>query len=171
MLFRSVGVLPAFGRPWRHRSGPRDGVSFILGLSGLYHDSAAVLLQDGNVVAAASEERFSRVKNDPALPVQAARWCLEHAHIRPDQLDHVTWYEKPLRRFERQLVSQVRTFPRSLTAFRRSTHNWLTDKLWVKSAIAAGIGIRPDRILFSEDRKSTRLNSSHSSVSRMPSSA
>jgi carbamoyltransferase len=125
-------------------------VSFILGLSGLYHDSAAVLLRDGHVVAAASEERFSRVKNDPALPVQAARWCLEHAHIRADQLDHVTWYEKPLRRFERQLVSQVRTFPRSLTAFRRSTHNWLTDKLWVKSAIAAGIGIRPDRILFSE---------------------
>jgi carbamoyltransferase len=125
-------------------------VSWILGLSGLYHDAAAVLIHEGRVVAAASEERFSRVKHDAALPIQSARWCLAHAGISVADLTHVTWYEKPLRKFERMLVSQLTEFPRSARAFRRSTFNWLTDKLWVKSAIVTGLGVRPERVLFSD---------------------
>ncbi len=129
-------------------------MSYVLGLSGLYHDSAAVLLRDGVVVAAASEERFTRVKHDASLPVLAARWCLEDAGIRAEDLDWVTWYEKPLRKFERMLVTQVLEFPRSLTAFRRSTYNWLTDKLWVKTAIVNALAVRPDRVLFSDHHQS-----------------
>ncbi|MFN7147064.1 MAG: carbamoyltransferase, partial [Myxococcota bacterium] len=101
-----------------------------------------------------SEERFSRVKHDAALPVRAARWCLEHAGLAAADLDAVTWYEKPLRKLERMLVTQLLTFPRSLATFRRSTHNWLTDKLWVKSAIVEALGVRPDRVLFSDHHQS-----------------
>ena len=125
-------------------------MSYILGLSGLYHDSGAVLLRDGVIVAAANEERFSRLKHDATLPVRAARWCLEEAGIGPGDLTYVTWYEKPLRKFERMLVTQVLEFPRSFTAFRRSAYNWLTDRLWVKGAIAGTLGVRPERILFSD---------------------
>lgn len=125
-------------------------MSYVLGLSGLYHDSGAVLLRDGVIVAAANEERFSRLKHDATLPVRAARWCLEEAGIGPGDLAYVTWYEKPLRKFERLLVTQVLEFPRSFTAFRRSTYNWLTDRLWVKGAIAGALGVRPERILFSD---------------------
>lgn len=125
-------------------------MSWVLGLSGLYHDAAAVLLHEGRVVAAASEERFTRVKHDAALPIQSARWCLAHAGITVADLTHVTWYEKPLRKFERLLVTQLTEFPRSARAFRRSTFNWLTDKLWVKSAIVTGLGVHPERVLFSD---------------------
>jgi carbamoyltransferase len=129
-------------------------LSWVLGLSGLYHDSAAVLLHDGRVVAAASEERFSRVKHDAGLPVQATRWCLAHAGITMADVTHVTWYEKPLRKFERMLVSQVANFPRSASAFRRGTFNWLTEKLWVKAAIVKELGVAPARVLFSDHHQS-----------------
>ena len=129
-------------------------MSWVLGLSGLYHDSAAVLLRDGHIVAAASEERFSRVKHDASLPVTSARWCLAHAGIRPEDLDYVTWYEKPLRKFERMLVTQVLGFPRTLTSFRRGAFNWLTDKLWVKGSLVTALGVRPERVLFSDHHQS-----------------
>ncbi len=129
-------------------------MSWVLGLSGLYHDAAAVLLHEGRVVAAASEERFSRVKHDASLPVRAARWCLADAGITIGDVTHVTWYEKPLRAFERLLVTQVAEFPRSGAAFRRSAFNWLTDKLWVKSALVGELGVAPDRVLFSDHHQS-----------------
>ncbi|MDP2313404.1 MAG: carbamoyltransferase N-terminal domain-containing protein [Pseudomonadota bacterium] len=129
-------------------------MSYVLGLSGLYHDSAAVLLHDGKVVAAAGEERFSRVKHDAGLPVLAARWCLQHAGIAAGDLTCVVWYEKPLRKFERILVTQVAQFPRSARAFRRSTFNWLTDKLWVKSSIVTELGVPPEKVLFSDHHQS-----------------
>jgi carbamoyltransferase len=113
-----------------------------------------VLLRDGIVVAAAHEERFTRVKHDASMPVRAARWCLATAGVTAQDVDHVTWYEKPLRKFERMLVTQVLEFPKSLRAFQRSTHNWLTDKLWVKSAIVTSLGVRPERVLFSDHHQS-----------------
>ncbi len=129
-------------------------MSWVLGLSGLYHDSAAVLLREGRVVAAASEERFTRIKHDAALPVQAARWCLAHAGIQIGDVTHVTWYEKPLRKFERMLVTQVAAFPKSARAFRRSSFNWLTEKLWVKAAIVKELRVEPSRVLFSDHHQS-----------------
>ncbi len=125
-------------------------MTWVLGLSGLYHDSAAVLLGNGSIVAAASEERFSRVKHDAKLPILAARWCLSEAGISANDVTAVTWYEKPLRKFERILFHQVREFPRSAKAFRRATFSWLTEKLWVKGAIVDALGVAPDRVLFSD---------------------
>ncbi len=131
----------------------------VLGLSALYHDSAAVLLRNGRVVAAASEERFSRIKHDPALPLRASRWCMDHAGIGPGDLERVVYYEKPLRKFERILVTQVLGFPHSFNAFRRGTQAWLAEKLWVGNSIASGLGIRPDRLLFSDHHQSHAASS------------
>ena len=98
---------------------------YVLGLSGLYHDSAACLLRDGHIVAAAQEERFSRLKHDSSLPLRATRWCLEEAGIETGDLEAVVWYEKPLRKLERMLVTQVLAFPKSWRAFSTGTLNFL----------------------------------------------
>jgi len=121
-----------------------------LGISALFHDSAAVLLCNGRVVAAANEERFSRVKHDSSLPFQAIRWCLQQAGLTSNDVEHVVYYEKPLRRFERQLVTQVLKFPISFKAFRRSAFNVLTNRLWVGSTLVKELEIDSDRLLFCE---------------------
>ena len=123
---------------------------YVLGLSGLYHDSAACLLRDGEVVASAQEERFTRLKHDAGLPVRAARWCLEHEGISAEDLEAVVWYEKPLRKLERMLVTQVRGFPRSWKAFTTGSLNFLTNKLWVGSAICEELGVDEEKVLFSD---------------------
>jgi carbamoyltransferase len=122
----------------------------VLGISALYHDAAAALIIDGVVVAAAQEERFSRVKHDPSLPVRATRWCLGQAGIRIEDVDHIVFYEKPLRKFERILNTTVATFPRSIRAFPRTMRTWLGEKVWTRSIIAEGLGVDPKRIMFSE---------------------
>ncbi len=124
--------------------------TFILGISAQYHDSAATLLRDGEVIAAANEERFSRLKHDPSLPIRASRWCLEEAGITMDDVDYVVFYEKPLRKFERLLIQQLLHFPKSFKAFRRSSMVWLTDKLWVRNALVKHLEVHPDKILWSE---------------------
>lgn len=120
----------------------------VLGISAFFHDAAAALVVDGEVVAAAQEERFSRIKNDASLPVQAARFCLETAGISIDDVDHVVFYEKPLRKFERILVGHLRAFPRSLAQFSRSMTRWLQARLWTKSDLVRALGCAPDRVLF-----------------------
>jgi carbamoyltransferase len=122
----------------------------ILGISALYHDAAAALLQDGRLVAAAQEERFSRVKHDPSLPVKATRWCLSEAGIGIGDVDWLVFYEKPLRKFERILSTSVATFPRSWRAFPRYMQTWLGDKLWTRNKLTEAFGVQADRILFSE---------------------
>jgi carbamoyltransferase len=124
--------------------------TWILGISALYHDSAAVLLCDGELVFAAQEERFTRIKHDRALPLRASRWCLEQAGITAGQLDHLVFYEKPLRKFERILATTVATFPRSWRLFPRMMHGWMGDKLWLRGRLAARFQVPPDRILFCE---------------------
>lgn len=124
--------------------------TWVLGISALYHDAAAALLRDGEVVGAASEERFSRVKHDASLPVQAVRSLLDEAGIGPGDLERVVFYEKPLRKYERLLVTHALTFPRSLPAFVRAQLGWLTDKLWLKNRLCAELGVHPDRLLFCE---------------------
>ena len=121
---------------------------FVLGISAHYHDSAAALVGDGKVVAAASEERFSRIKHDPAFPVLAARFCMQSHGLTPDDLDYVVFHEKPLWKFERLMVSQLREFPRSFAAFRNTAMAWLPDKLWVRSTIMKKFGVPPRKILF-----------------------
>jgi carbamoyltransferase len=122
----------------------------ILGLSCYYHDSAAVLLEDGMLVAAAQEERFSRRKHDPGFPAQAVAFCLRQAGLAAVDLDYVVSYEKPFEKFERLLTTLVATAPRSTALFRESMLVWLGDKLWLKQHIADRVGVPGDRILFVE---------------------
>jgi carbamoyltransferase len=97
---------------------------YILGISCYYHDAAAALLQDGLLVAAAEEERFSRKKHDHGFPKQAIQFCLEAAGITSQDLDYVVFYEKPLRKFERILLSTLQSFPSSWAVFRESMIAW-----------------------------------------------
>jgi len=123
---------------------------YILGISAFYHDSAAALLRDGDLVAAAQEERFSRLKFDHRLPVRAIAYCLERAGITAQELEHVVFYEKPLPKFERILVSYLSTFPRSWQVFREAMIAWCNDKLWLRTAIAGALKVAPSRVLFVE---------------------
>lgn len=122
----------------------------ILGISCFYHDAAAALLQDGVLVAAVEEERFSRVKHDSRFPKHAIQFCLETGHILGKDLDYAVFYEKPFLKFERILLSSLQTFPRSCTTFRQAMTHWLRDKLWIKTLIQEHLELPADRILFSE---------------------
>ena len=123
---------------------------YILGVSCYYHDSAAVLLHDGLLAAAAEEERFSRVKHDNGFPKHAIDFCLKQAGITANDLDYVVFYEKPLVKFELILMTALGTFPKSYPVFRESMVTWFNEKLWVKSQLQTEVGVPPDRILFVE---------------------
>jgi carbamoyltransferase len=125
----------------------------ILGISSFYHDAAAALLCDGRLVAAAHEERFTRKRHDPDLPVNAARYCLEAAGLSVDDLDYVAFYDKPMIKFERILMTYLATFPRSLPSFTRSIPIWLKEKLWIPHAIRTGLGYEGE-VLFAEHHQS-----------------
>src|SRR6266508_2078586 len=95
----------------------------ILGISAHYHDSAAALVVDGLPVCAIQEERLSRRKNDAAFPLAAVEWCLGEAGLEPDALHAVVFYEKPMRKLERILVSALRPFPRSWRSLPQAMKN------------------------------------------------
>jgi len=122
----------------------------ILGISCYYHDAAAVLLRDGQLIAAAEEERFSRIKHDYGFPHQAIRFCLETGGIQGSDLDYVVFFEKPFRKFDRILMSVLQTYPQSWKVFRESMITWMLDKLWVGGVIESELGVPKDRVLFSE---------------------
>ena len=126
----------------------------ILGLSCYFHDAAAALLRDGALVAAAEEERFTRVKHDFSFPEQAIRFCLDRAGIASQDLDYVAFFEKPFVKFERILQTALGTAPWSATVFRQAMTGWLLDKLWVKTLIRNTLDIPDDRILFAEHHES-----------------
>src|SRR5215208_3159880 len=107
----------------------------ILGLSAFYHDSAAALVDDGDIVAAAQEERFTRKKHDSGFPANAIRFCLEFAGVRPDEIDHVAFYDKPFLKFERLLETYLAFAPRGFTSFREALPVWVKDKLFQKAEI------------------------------------
>ena len=115
----------------------------ILGISAFYHDSAAALVRDGVLIAAAEEERFSRIKHDFGYPEHAIAFCLEQAGITAEDLDYVVYYEKPFLKFERIVTSCVQTFPKSYEVFRESMVAWLSDKLWVQNLITDRRDIEP----------------------------
>lgn len=123
---------------------------YILGISCFYHDAAAVILKEGNLIAAAEEERFSRIKHDFDYPALSIQFCLERAGITAKELDYVVFYEKPFHKFERILMTSLQSFPRSWKVFRESMITWLGDKLWIKSQIKDKLGVEDERILFSE---------------------
>ena len=125
----------------------------ILGISSFYHDAAAALVCDGHLVAAAHEERFTRKRHDPDLPVNAVGYCLEEAGLEIGDLDYVAFYDKPFIKFERILMTYLATFPRSLPSFTRSIPIWLKEKLWIPNAIRVRLGYEGE-VLFAEHHQS-----------------
>ncbi len=123
---------------------------YILGISCFFHDAAAALLKDGNLVGAVEEERFTRKKHDYDFPAHAIQFCLRRAGIQGQDLDYVVFFEKPLIKFERILMTVMQTFPKSRRVFQESMMSWLGEKLWIKSLIKDRLGIAADKILFSE---------------------
>jgi carbamoyltransferase len=127
----------------------------ILGLSAFYHDSAAALVVDGTIVAAAQEERFSRVKHDPAFPRKAVEYCLEAAGLTPADLDYVAYYEKPLAKLDRLIETYAAYSPRGLNSFSMAMTVWLREKLFLRRAIRAGLGGETRaRLLFHDHHES-----------------
>ncbi|MCX8072598.1 MAG: hypothetical protein N3C12_09125 [Candidatus Binatia bacterium] len=122
----------------------------ILGISCFYHDAAAALLVDGQLVAAAEEERFSRKKHDADFPRLAIDFCLKQAGLRATDLDYVVFYEKPFVKFERILMTALQAVPKTWRVFGDAMSTWLLDKLWVKNLICSELAVPADKVLFSE---------------------
>ncbi|WP_412061488.1 carbamoyltransferase [Rubrivirga sp. IMCC45206] len=126
----------------------------VLGLSCFYHDAAAALVRDGEIVAAAQEERFTRRKHDPSFPTNAAAYCLAEAGLAVADLDAVAFYDKPLLTFERILETSLAYAPRGLGAFIRAMPVWLTQKLWTPDTIRRELGGYDGPLVFSEHHRS-----------------
>ena len=125
----------------------------ILGISAFYHDSAACLVQDGELVAAAQEERFTRKKHDHRFPDAAVRYCLQEAGITADQLDAVAFYDKPWLKFERLLETYLSFAPAGLPSFLKAMPLWLKQKLWMGELIQKQVGFEGD-LLYPEHHQS-----------------
>lgn len=135
--------------------------TYILGLSAFYHDSAAALVCDGEVIAAAQEERFTRKKHDPAFPANAIKYCLKEAGITAAEIQHVVFYDKPLLKFERLLETYLSYTPQGFKSFVTAMPIWLKDKLFLKKTLkrelSATFGIEEkdiDNLLFNEHHQS-----------------
>src|SRR5438034_11529282 len=127
----------------------------ILGISAFYHDSAAAIVVEGQIVAAAQEERFTRKKHDPGFPGHAAAYCLAAANLRPEQLDYVAFYDKPLTKFERLLETYLAFAPQGFPSFRLAMPLWLKDKLYMRRMIRQGLGgSTRARIVFTDHHES-----------------
>ena len=125
----------------------------ILGISAYYHDSAACLVRDGEIIAAAQEERFSRKKHDYRFPANAVSYCLREAGIERSQLDYVAYYDKPLQTFERLLETYLDYAPSGLRSFLQAMPLWLREKLWMRDHIAKACG-DSGNVLFTEHHES-----------------
>lgn len=122
----------------------------ILGISCYFHDASAALLDDGVLIAAVEEERFTRKKHDFEFPHNAIQFCLDQANIQGKDLAYVVFFEKPFVKFDRLLKTSLSSFPKTYLMFVQAMRTWLFDKLWVKSLIGRTLGIDKDRILFCE---------------------
>ncbi|MDP7668517.1 MAG: carbamoyltransferase N-terminal domain-containing protein, partial [Rhodospirillales bacterium] len=132
----------------------------ILGISAFYHDSAAALIDDGDVRAAAQEERFTRKKHDSDFPANAITFCLEHEGVSLNDIDFVAFYDKPFLKFERLLETYVAFAPKGFTSFRMAMPLWLREKLFQKdllrkrfTAFASDFDWKK-RLLFAEHHQS-----------------
>ena len=126
----------------------------ILGISAFYHDSAACLVRDGQIIAAAQEERFSRRKHDPRFPIQAVNFCLAEARVGKNDLDVVAYYEKPITKFARILKSHLVSAPQNWRAFRHAIPLWLKERLWIPYVIETELRrlgySRPQKFVYPE---------------------
>jgi carbamoyltransferase len=134
-VWRSARSDTGLGNRTFHLYAVLKPVPRILGLSAFYHDSAAALIEDGRILAAAQEERFTRKKHDSGFPKNSIRFCLRQAGLRPEQIDHVVFYEKPFLKFERLLETYLAFSPRGLESFAMAMPLWLREKLFQKDLL------------------------------------
>ncbi|MBF8248749.1 MAG: Carbamoyltransferase [Bacteroidetes bacterium] len=125
----------------------------ILGISCFYHDAAAALVCDGQLVAAVQEERFTRKKHDQNFPRHAVQFCLEYARLKPEQLDFIVFYDKPFTKFDRILQTYIATFPRGLTSFLKAMPVWIKEKIWIPQMIRKDLPY-DGQILFTDHHMS-----------------
>ncbi len=109
---------------------------YILGISAFYHDSAAAILRDGEIIAAAQEERFTRKKHDPSFPAKAAEYCLIEAGISIEDVDYVVFYDKPFLKFERLLMTYLAIAPAGWRSFIDQMPSWLKEKLFMRRTLS-----------------------------------
>jgi carbamoyltransferase len=128
---------------------PRQSPIHILGVSAFYHDAAACLLRDGRIIAAANEERFSRVKHDDRFPRHAVAYVLREGGVGIDKVDYVGFYDKPWVKLERLVTTYLATFPKSWMQFRQAIPVWLTEKLFIRQTMCRELGYEGD-MLFGE---------------------
>src|SRR4026208_1012 len=128
--------------------------TYILGISAFYHDSAACLVRDGEIVAAAQEERFTRKRHDAAFPSRAVACCWGAAGLEASGLDYVVFYDKPLRKFERLLESYLSVAPRGLRSFLAATPAWLKEKLFTRDLLRRALAGFEGEFLFGEHHES-----------------
>src|SRR3979411_1461694 len=132
----------------------------VFGISAFYHDSAAAIVRDGTIIAAAQEERFTRKKHDAGFPAHAIRYCVAEAGISFADIDFVTFYEKPFLKFERLLETYLAFAPRGFRSFRMALPLWLKDKLFQKRLLRQELeklapdGAWEERLLFAEHHQS-----------------
>src|SRR6186997_1818249 len=127
----------------------------ILGISAFYHDSAAALVIDGEIIAAAQEERFTRKKADHEFPQNAVDYCLKEAGLSPEQLDYVGFYDKPLTKFERLLETYLAFAPAGYRSFREALPLWIKKKLFLPRELRKGLHDRyRGRIVFTDHHES-----------------
>ena len=126
----------------------------ILGISAFYHDSAAALVVDGEIVAAAQEERFSRRKHDAAFPDAAVSYCLQEAGLSAEQLDFIAFYEKPFVKFERLLETYLAFAPRGFISFARAMPIWLKEKLFLRKLLRQGVPASRAPLIFLDHHES-----------------
>lgn len=126
---------------------------YILGVSAYYHDSAAALIKDGDIIAAAQEERFSRKKHDHRFPTNAIKYCLSEARISIDKIEYVAFYDKPFLKFERLLETYLTYAPMGIKSFIRAMPLWIKEKLWMKELIKSELGYE-GTVLFPEHHES-----------------
>lgn len=141
----------------------------ILGLSAYYHDSAAALVENGRIVAAAQEERFTRRKHDPGFPARAIAYCLEEAGCGLDGIDHVVFYEKPFLKFERLLETYLATAPRGFSSFRMAMPLWIKEKLFQKSMLRKALAELPGGSGWNGSLLFTEHHQSHAASAFFPS--
>jgi carbamoyltransferase len=126
----------------------------ILGISAFYHDSAACLVREGEIISAAQEERFSRLKHDPGFPTQAIDYCLKGNDLSPGQIDLVAFYDKPWAKFERLLETYLAFAPRGIHSFLKAMPLWLKEKLWLENRIRKALPGFTGKVIFPEHHQS-----------------
>lgn len=125
----------------------------ILGISAYYHDSAAALIKDGKIIAAAQEERFTRIKGDSSFPHNAINYCLNTVQKKIEEIDYIVFYEEPFTKFERLLISYHTTVPKSIRSYLKSMPKWLSTNIWLENEISKELGIKK-KIIFCEHHMS-----------------